>query len=271
MLTPRERRQTVLRRQRTSSLWEDRCVSGVESEAPCASPNLQDHALRALAKSAAEALVAVGGVPEAGPGPVAEAEVRDAVRLKFRRLKELPADLLQRLMEEMVEMGVFEEACLHLFAGEHLKSLCLAGYPGACSVWVRALASSSLLECDLSQCPDVGDEALLALAAGSPQLRRLRLNGCFRLTDVGLERLSALGSLVDLELEGLERLGRGALAAVGGLSSLLSLSLRMSGNRSLPGDEADGESEAGLGPELGSLGSLTKLRTLRLGWVLRLG
>ena len=255
-LTPRERRQTVLRRQRTSSLWEDRCVSGVESEGPCASPSLQDHALRALAVSSAEVLAAAGGVPESGVG-----------RLQFRRLKELPADLLQRLMEAMVEMGVFEEACLNIFAGEHLKSLRLAGYPGACAMWVRSLASSSLLECDLSQCPDVGDEALSALAAGSSRLRRLRLNGCFRLTNVGLERLSALGSLVDLELEGLELLGRGALVAVGGLSSLLSLSLRMSGNRSLPDDEVDGEPESGLGPDLGSLGSLTKLRILRLGWV----
>jgi hypothetical protein len=190
---------------------------------------------------------------------------RGAAQRKVARLKRLPADLLQRLLDAMLHRGLFEEACLSLFAGECLSSLSLGGYPGTSSAWVGALATPGLLECDLSQCFEVCDQALTVLSARSPRLRRLRLNGCYCLTDVGLMRLTCLRSLVHLELEGLEGLGRGALAAVGGLSTLRSLSLRMSGARQLPPGELPSVPR-GLGPCLDLLGCLRNLKVLRLGW-----
>ena len=272
--TPRERRQVVLRRRRNSSLCEDEAgLPEARPDAPGVSiPSLQDIALHVLAEEAAGALVAAAGGGDADEEACAGggrdrggSGARGAAQRKVARLKRLPADLLQRLLDAMLHRGLFEEACLSLFAGECLSSLSLGGYPGASSAWVGALATPGLLECDLSQCFEVCDQALIVLSARSPRLRRLRLNGCYCLTDVGLMRLTCLRSLVHLELEGLEGLGRGALAAVGGLSTLRSLSLRMSGARQLPSGELPSVPR-GLGPCLDFLGCLRNLKVLRLGW-----
>lgn len=63
-------------------------------------------------------------------------------------------------------------------------------------------------------CLRIGDDGLAALATGCKKLTKLNLSYCNGITDTGMEYISHLGELYDLELRGLLNITRIGIKAV---------------------------------------------------------
>lgn len=104
------------------------------------------------------------------------------------RLRALPPDCCQLLLERLLERGRLDTAALRALAGAHFHALALDGCPSPSPLppsWLRGLCSASLESAALV-CAGVGDAALLQVGPLLPRLHTLRLECCPNLTDAGL-------------------------------------------------------------------------------------
>lgn len=84
-----------------------------------------------------------------------------------------------------------------------------------------------ILLCPFYRCTNIGDDGLAALAGGCQKIRKLNLSYCIEITDKGMERLSKLVELYDLELRGLHKITGGGLTALAsGCKKLAELDLK---------------------------------------------
>lgn len=84
-----------------------------------------------------------------------------------------------------------------------------------------------ILLCPFCRCTNIGDDGLAALAGGCQKIRKLNLSYCIEITDKGMERLSKLVELFDLELRGLHKITGGGLTALAsGCKKLAELDLK---------------------------------------------
>ncbi|XP_002964312.2 F-box/LRR-repeat protein 3 isoform X1 [Selaginella moellendorffii] len=120
-----------------------------------------------------------------------------------RRLQLLRAELLPQALdryERLEELdltccaGVTDENLIHVAdkAGKRLAAIYLNRICGFTSTGLRYLSQHclSLVEMDLSYCSYVEDDGLLGLARLN-RIEKLKLTGCIRVTDMGLESLAA--------------------------------------------------------------------------------
>ena len=153
-----------------------------------------------------------------------------------RTLGHLPADLSQRVFDELVATRQLTAALVPDFAGCHLRAANMtrvadivtdATLQALCDVARESLLMMSLARCtlltpagisrlatctrltrlDLGECPGVDDDALVA-ASAMPDLVELSLAGCERVTAAGLRHLAALARLRELSLERCNNLRR---------------------------------------------------------------
>ncbi|RVW60390.1 putative pectinesterase/pectinesterase inhibitor 22 [Vitis vinifera] len=71
-----------------------------------------------------------------------------------------------------------------------------------------------LRELDLYRCNSIGNDELAALSSGCKKLEKLNLSYCSEVTDTGMEYISQLKELSDLELRGLVKITSTGLTAV---------------------------------------------------------
>lgn len=71
-----------------------------------------------------------------------------------------------------------------------------------------------LRELDLYRCNSIGNDELAALSSGCKKLEKLNLSYCSEVTDTGMEYISQLKDLSDLELRGLVKITSTGLTAV---------------------------------------------------------
>lgn len=84
-----------------------------------------------------------------------------------------------------------------------------------------------ILLCPFCRCTNIGDDGLAALAGGCQKIRKLNLSYCIEITDKGMERLSKLVELFDLELRGLHKITGGGLTVLAsGCKKLAELDLK---------------------------------------------
>lgn len=84
-----------------------------------------------------------------------------------------------------------------------------------------------ILFCPFYRCTNIGDDGLAALAGGCKKVGKLNLSYCIEITDKGMERLSNLVELFDLELRGLHKITGGGLTALAsGCNKLAELDLK---------------------------------------------
>ena len=106
------------------------------------------------------------------------------------RLRALPPDCSQLLLERLLERGLLDAAAIAALAGAHFHTLALDGAPGAAlpPSWLRGLCSASLESAALHR-SGVNDAALLRVGPLLPRLHTLCLDHCPDLTDAGLAAL----------------------------------------------------------------------------------
>jgi len=86
---------------------------------------------------------------------------------------------------------------------------------------------TKIRELDLYRCTEIGDDEVAALSSGCKKLKKLNLSYCNEVTDRGLQYLSQVEELSDLELRGLVNItGVGLTALAAGCKRLSELDLK---------------------------------------------
>ncbi|GLI70788.1 hypothetical protein VaNZ11_015655 [Volvox africanus] len=166
-------------------------------------------------------------------------------------LEALPADLLQRVFDELVATGRFALNDLGRFKELDLDTVVLVGRADVKNERLRSLDRCfRLRSLDVSGCSQVGDLGVAALRRHCG-LRHLKLNQCVAITDAALQHLKGLTCLLELELRECELITGAGLMHLGGLTQLRHLDLDQC--RRIKGG-------------LQHLTGLRNLVSLRLGW-----
>ena len=71
-------------------------------------------------------------------------------------LNEIPADLAQLVLDELLLLRKLDEAVLTLFARQHVYCADFSEYPGVADAWFKHLARSPLRRLSLASCTEVG-------------------------------------------------------------------------------------------------------------------
>ncbi|GIL60222.1 hypothetical protein Vafri_14808 [Volvox africanus] len=166
-------------------------------------------------------------------------------------LEALPADLVQRVFDELVATGRFALNDLSRFKELDLDTVVLVGRADVKNERLRSLDRCfRLRSLDLSGCSQVGDCGVAALRRHCG-MRHLKLNQCVAITDAALQQLKGLTCLLELELRECELITGEGLMHLGGLTQLRHLDLDQC--RRIKGG-------------LQHLTGLRNLVSLRLGW-----
>ena len=71
-------------------------------------------------------------------------------------LNQIPADMAQLVLDELLLLRLLDEAVLALFARQHVYSVDFSEYPGVADAWLKHLARSPLRRMSLASCTEVG-------------------------------------------------------------------------------------------------------------------
>ncbi|KAF7817939.1 F-box/LRR-repeat protein 3 isoform X1 [Senna tora] len=101
--------------------------------------------------------------------------------------------------------GINDRALKYLSRCSELLTLKLGLCTNISDIGLAYIACNfpKMMELDLYRCACIGDDGLAALASGCKKLIKLNVSYCNRITDRGMENISYLGELSDLEMRGL--------------------------------------------------------------------
>lgn len=173
----------------------------------------------------------------------------DIARYPAPQILQLPGDLAQKLLDELLASGNLDYAQLNKFRGQVVYSVCFDGYPGVNDEWLAVLDAAPLESVSLAHCEEVTDRGLCKLQHKA-KLRRLILDHCVKVTDLGLINTRGFGRLRELSLRGCDSLTSEGLEHVANCTALVTLNLELCTGLS----------------RLDPLAALVNLECLDLGW-----
>eukprot|EP00210_Caulerpa_lentillifera_P003761 g3593.t1 len=130
---------------------------------------------------------------------------RNVDAIKRQRIDCLPAELAQRLFDEIESIDGLDSETIRLFSRHVLTRVTLRGNREANDDWISMILASHLTVLDVSYCQGITDRAL-TLIKKFTLLERLNLDYCTQVTDHGVISLSTLLELQSLSVRGCDRI-----------------------------------------------------------------